>query len=57
MIPYTDHEKLLLLAEIEQGEKVVIPISEDHARFMIKVAEDYLAKQRRETWNAIAKSN
>lgn len=42
MIPYTDYEKLLLLKEIEEGEKVVIPISLEHAEFMIKVAQAYI---------------
>ncbi len=53
MIPYTDYEKLLLLEEIERGEKVIIPVSVEHARFMIKVAEDWLEKDKQKMWNTI----
>ena len=55
MIPYTDYEKLLLLKEIEEGEKVVIPISLEHAEFMIKVAQDYIDNHKRQTWETLKK--
>jgi hypothetical protein len=42
MIPYTDYEKLLLLKEIECGDKVVIPTSMEHAKFMLMVAQHYI---------------
>ncbi len=42
MIPYTDYEKLLLLKEIECGDKVVIPTSIEHAEFMLRVAQFYI---------------
>ena len=42
MIPYTDYEKLILLEEIERGDKVVIPTSPEHARFMLMIAQAYL---------------
>jgi hypothetical protein len=48
MIPYTDYEKILVLEEIERGEKVVIPSSLEHAEFMIKVAQDYIANHKRQ---------
>jgi len=54
MIPYTDYERLLLLDEIERGEKVVIPISEDHAHFMIRVAQSYLDQRYQATLDALA---
>ena len=47
MIPYTNYEKLLLLEEIERGEKVVIPINREHAEFMIKVAQDWIEKDKK----------
>lgn len=48
MIPYTDYEKLLLLEEVERGEKVVIPVSLEHAEFMIKVAQAYINEHKQE---------
>jgi hypothetical protein len=38
----------MLLEEIERGERVVIPISLEHAEFMIKVAQDYIANHKRQ---------
>ena len=55
MIPYTPTERLMLLEEIERGDKVVIPVSEDHAKFMIKVAQFYLDQKHQETFNALTK--
>lgn len=55
MIPYTDYEKLLLLEEIERGDKVVIPVSYEHAVFMLKVAQNYIAEQHQATWTALTK--
>lgn len=48
MIPYTDYEKLLLLEEIERGDKVVIPTSIEHAEFMIMVANSYINTHKKE---------
>ena len=48
MIPYTDTEKLLLLEELERGEKVVLPVSIEHAEFMIKVASFYIDQHHQE---------
>lgn len=55
MIPYTDHEKLLLLKELEDGEKVVIPISLEHADFMKKVAQDYIDNHKRQMMEILKK--
>lgn len=46
MIPYTDYEKLLLLKELEEGVKVVKPISLEHAEFMIVVAQAYIKEHK-----------
>ena len=48
MIPHTLYERSILLEEIERGEKVVIPSSLEHAEFMIKVAQDYIANHKRQ---------
>ncbi len=42
MIPHTPTERLILLEEIERGEKVVIPTSIEHAEFMLRVAQFYI---------------
>ena len=42
MIPYTDTERLILLDEIERGDKVVIPVSIEHAEFMLRIAQFYI---------------
>jgi len=47
MIPYTDQEKLLLLKELEEGIKVVKPVSLEHAEFMIIVAQNYIDEHKR----------
>jgi hypothetical protein len=53
MIPHTDYERLELLKEIECGDKVVIPVSIEHAEFMIKVASFYISQQHEETMRAL----
>jgi hypothetical protein len=55
MIPHTVYERSMLLEEVERGEKVVIPVSLEHAEFMIKVAQDYIAKSKQEMWDALKK--
>ncbi len=55
MIPHTVYERSLLLEEVERGEKVVIPISVEHAEFMIKVAQDYIDNHKRQMWEALQK--
>jgi hypothetical protein len=46
MIPHTEWERLALLKEIECGDKVVIPTSVEHAKFMIMVAEAYIKQDK-----------
>ena len=53
MIPYTDHECRLVLDELYNGEKVVIPSSIQHAEFMIKVAQNYINRCHQETLDAL----
>lgn len=55
MIPYTDYECRLLLDELERGEKVVIPSSMEHAKFMIMVAQNYINQQHQESLDALKK--
>jgi len=53
MIPYTDTERLILLDEIERGDKVVIPVSIEHAECMLRVAQHYIIEQHSKTFNAL----
>ena len=46
MIPHTTGERLILLEEIERGDKVVIPTSIEHAEFMIMVAQGYINQHK-----------
>jgi hypothetical protein len=55
MIPHTDWERLELLKEIECGDKIVIPVSYEHAVNMLKVAQFYIAEQHSATWAALSK--
>jgi len=48
MIPYSDTEKILLLEELQRGEKVIVPSSLEHAEFMIKVAEQWIENNRQQ---------
>ena len=53
MIPHTVYERSMLLEEVERGEKVVIPVSVEHAEFMIKVAQDYIDNHKQQMWAAL----
>lgn len=55
MIPHTPYERLMLLEEIERGDKVVIPTSTEHAKFMLRVAQFYIDQQHQETLDALKK--
>ena len=55
MIPYTDWERLALLEELERGEKIVLPVSMEHAKFMIQVAQNYIDQQHQQTFEALKK--
>lgn len=55
MIPYTDYECRLALDELYRGDKVVIPSSMEHAKFMIMVAQNYINQQHQETIDALKK--
>jgi hypothetical protein len=53
MIPHTEWERLALLKEIECGDKVVIPTSIEHAKFMIMVAQAYIDQDKQEMWDIL----
>ena len=55
MIPYTDHECRLKLEELYEGRSVVLPISIEHAEFMIRVASFYINQKHEETLEALQK--
>lgn len=55
MIPHTVYERSMLLEEVERGEKVVVPVSVEHAEFMIKVAQEYIDNHKRQMWNTLKK--
>jgi hypothetical protein len=55
VIPYTTGERLALLEELERGEKIVLPISEDHAYQMLFVAHNYLNDRKQQTFDALTK--
>ena len=55
MIPYTDYECRLALDELYRGDKVVIPSSIEHAKFMIMIAQNYINQQHQETMDALKK--
>ncbi len=55
MIPYTDYECRLALDELYRGDKVVIPSSIEHAKFMLKVAQMYIDQQYQETVDLLKK--
>jgi hypothetical protein len=55
MIPHTEWERLALLKEIENGEKVVLPVSIEHAKFMIMVAQAYINQDKQQMWDALKK--
>jgi len=56
MIPHTQYERLILLEEIERGDKVVIPTSMEHARFMLRVAQFYIDQQHQNLIDTIKNS-
>jgi hypothetical protein len=53
MIPHTVYERSLLLEEIERGERVVLPVSLEHAEFMIMVAQAYINQSKQEMWDTL----
>ena len=57
MIPHTPTERLILLEEIERGDKVVIPVSMEHAKFMLQVAQFYIDSQHQATFDALKKDH
>lgn len=46
MIPYTDYECRLALDELYRGDKVVLPSSLEHAKFMLRIAQTYINEDK-----------
>ena len=57
MIPHTPTERLILLEELERGDKVVLPTSMEHAKFMLIVAQNYIDQQHQATFDALKKDH
>ncbi len=57
MIPHTPTERLILLEEIERGEKVVIPTSIEHAEFMLRVAQFYINQHQESMMKELKKDH
>jgi hypothetical protein len=55
MIPHTQYERLMLLEELERGEKVVLPVSYEHAEVMLRVASMYIQEHHTATMAALTK--
>lgn len=55
MIPHTQYERLMLLEELERGEKVVLPVSYEHAEVMLRVASHYIREHHQATMDALTK--
>jgi len=53
MIPYTDYECRLMLDELYEGVKVVLPSSIEHAEFMLVVAQNYINQAHANTLKAL----
>ena len=57
MIPYTDYECRLALDELYRGDKVVIPSSIEHARFMLMVAQTYINDDKQRMMSYLTQDN
>ena len=57
MIPHTEYEKLALLEEIQRGDKVVLPTSMEHARFMVMVGQAYINEHHQALMDTIKYSD
>ena len=55
MIPHTKWERLILLEEIERGEKVIRPSSLEHAEWMVKVAQTYINDHKQKMLDVLTK--
>ncbi len=57
MIPYTDYECRLVLDELYRGDKVVLPSSMEHARFMLRIAQAYINEHHNALMDTIKNSD
>ena len=53
---YTQYGKTLAeLNNLKSGRNIVIPVDEEHARFMLAVAQSYLSRRHQETVDILMK--
>ena len=57
MIPHTPTERLILLEELERGDKVVLPVSMEHAEFMLRIASFYIDQQHQKMMRELKQEN
>ena len=57
MIPYTDYECRLALEELYRGDKVVLPSSLEHAKFMLMVAQTYINEDKQRMISYLKQDN
>ena len=57
MIPHTPTERLILLEELERGDKVVLPVSMEHAEFMLRVAQFYIDQKHEKMMRELKQEN
>lgn len=51
---YSDYECRVMLRNLYNGDSVVIPTSEQHAKYMLMIAQKYLDDRHAETFRALA---
>lgn len=53
---YQDYARVLKeLNDIREGKSVVVPVDDEHARFMQLVSQHWLDQRHKETFNALKK--
>lgn len=53
---YEDYSRVLKeLNDIREGKSVVVPVDDEHARFMMLVSQHWLDQRHKETFNALKK--
>lgn len=52
---YSDHECRKMLQDLYDGLSVVLPVDENHAKFMILIGQRFLEDRHRQTFDALKK--
>ena len=52
---YSDWECRQRLQELYDGRSVVLPVDENHAKFMILIATQYINERHQQTFDALKK--